>query len=66
MSRRSELTRLLVPLLLSAGLSGCADYLNHYDTVTLAAGNTQKTNLLLQHKDPFNPDAVETRIPTDG
>lgn len=47
-------------------LSGCADYLNRYDTVTLAAGNTQKHNMLLQTADPFNPAAQDNHIPTNG
>ena len=47
-------------------LSGCADYLNRYDTVTLAAGDTQKHNMLLQTADPFNPAAKNNHIPTSG
>lgn len=47
-------------------LSGCADYLNRYDTVTLAAGDTQKHNMLLQTADPFNPAARNNRIATSG
>ena len=62
MSRSSALF-----LFVAAGLmSGCADYLNHYDTVTLAAGDTQKHNLLLQTADPLNPAANDTAIATDG
>src|SRR4051812_41098305 len=47
-------------------LSGCADYLNNYDTVTLAAGDAQKQNMLLHTKDPFNPASRNTAIDTDG
>jgi hypothetical protein len=62
MSRNSAL-----PLLVCTGLlAGCADYLNRYDTVTLAAGDTQKYNALLQTKDPFNPASNDTEIETDG
>jgi hypothetical protein len=62
MSRNSAL-----PLLVCTGLlAGCADYLNRYDTVTLAAGDTQKYNALLQTKDPFNPTSKDTAITTDG
>lgn len=44
--------------------SGCAgDYLNHYDTVTLAAGDAGHANLLLQTLDPFNQN---THIEGDG
>ena len=63
MSRNSVLI-----LLLSAGaLTGCAaDYLNNYDTVTLAAGDTQKFNSLLQTVDPLNPNSNSTKIEGDG
>ena len=63
MSRNSALI-----LILGTGLlTGCAaDYLNHYDSVTLAAGDTQKYNSLLQTVDPFNPASKNTRIEGDG
>jgi len=62
MSRNSAL-----PLIIGIGLlSGCADYLNRYDTVTLAAGDAQKHNALLQTKDSFNPASDNTEIDTDG
>ena len=47
-------------------LGGCADYLNRFDTVTLAAGDAQKHNRLLQTVDSFNPDAEDTTLDTDG
>ncbi|MER9403243.1 hypothetical protein NKI36_04185 [Mesorhizobium caraganae] len=63
MSRNS----VLILLLCAGALTGCAaDYLNHYDTVTLAAGDTQKYNSLLQTVDPFNPNSKNTRIEGDG
>ena len=63
MSRNSA----LILILCAGALSGCAaDYLNHYDTVTLAAGDTQKFNSLLQTVDPFNPNSKNTRIEGDG
>lgn len=62
MSRISAL-----PFVALAGLlSGCADYLNRYETVTLAAGDAQKHNMLLQTADPFNPAAQDNHIPTSG
>ena len=57
---------LLIVLGASGLLSGCADYLNNYDTVTLAAGDTQKANMLLQTTNPFNPQSQNTAIETDG
>lgn len=47
-------------------VGGCADYLNRFDTVTLAVGDAQKHNLLLQSVDPFNPDAGDVSLETDG
>ena len=58
--------RTLLLLLCAGALTGCADYLNRYETVTLAAGDTQKYNALLQTKDPFNPASKDTAITTDG
>lgn len=54
-------------LMIALTLSGCAaDYLNNYDTTTLAAGDANHTNQLLQTVDPFNPKSNNTRIEGDG
>lgn len=46
---------------------GCtADYLNHYDGVTLAANDANNTNMLLQTVDPLNPNSRNTHIEGDG
>lgn len=58
--------RAILLLFAASTLTGCADYLNRYDTVTLAAGDTQKYNAMLQTKDPFNPASRDTDITTDG
>jgi hypothetical protein len=64
MSRNSVL---ILILSCSGALSGCAaDYLNHYDSVTLAAGDTQKFNSMLQTVDPLNPASKNTHIEGDG
>jgi hypothetical protein len=48
-------------------VSGCAaDYLNNYDSVTLAAGDANHANVLLQTVDPFNPNSNNTHIESDG
>lgn len=65
MSKRNRF-RLFGLSLAAATLPGCADYLNHYDTVTLAAGDAHKHNMLLHTDDPFNPAAQNTAIETDG
>ncbi|RAZ72437.1 calcium-binding protein [Mesorhizobium atlanticum] len=48
-------------------LSGCAaDYLNNYDTMTLASGDANNANSLMQMVDPFNPNNNNTHIEGDG
>ncbi|MBZ9711550.1 hypothetical protein FJW08_31945 [Mesorhizobium sp. B3-2-1] len=52
---------------IALALSGCgADHLNNYDTVTLAAGDANRTNSLSQTVDPFNPNTRNTHIEGDG
>lgn len=54
-------------ILAAVFMSGCsADYLNHYDSVTLAAGEANHSNTLLQTVDPFNPNSQNTHIEGDG
>jgi len=60
-------SKLLLVLLGSSLLAGCAaDYLHNYDTMTLASGDSQKANQLLQTVDPYNPVSNNTRIEGDG
>ncbi|TIR21986.1 MAG: hypothetical protein E5X34_16055 [Mesorhizobium sp.] len=59
--------KLLLVLLGTGLLSSCAaDYLNNYDTMTLASGDSQKANQLLQTVDPYNPASNDTKIEGDG
>ena len=59
--------KLLLVLLSSSLLAGCAaDYLNNYDTMTLASGDSQKANQLLQTVDPYNPASNNTKIEGNG
>ncbi|RWI26234.1 MAG: hypothetical protein EOQ94_11910 [Mesorhizobium sp.] len=59
--------KLLLVLLGCSLLAGCAaDYLNNYDTMTLASGDSQKANQLLQTVDPYNPASNNTKIEGDG
>jgi hypothetical protein len=64
MSRNSILT--VIALGSACALGGCADYLNRYDTVTLAAGDANRHNLLLQRVDNLNPVSDDTHIESDG
>ncbi|TPN74534.1 calcium-binding protein [Mesorhizobium sp. CU2] len=48
-------------------VTGCAaDYLNNYDTMTLASGDANNTNRMLQTVDAFNPNSNNTHIEGDG
>ncbi|PBB94789.1 hypothetical protein [Mesorhizobium sp. WSM3862] len=59
--------KLLLVLFGSSLLAGCAaDYLNNYDTMTLASGDSQRANQLLQTVDPYNPVSNNTKIEGDG
>jgi hypothetical protein len=59
--------RLFSTAIIAVLISGCAaDYKNNYDTVTLAAGDANRLNMLLQTADPFNPNSQNTHIEGDG
>ncbi len=45
-------------------LSGCADYMNHRDSVTLAAGDAMYANRAVHVDNPFPPGSEH--ITTDG
>jgi hypothetical protein len=62
----SPRNRIAVALVLAAALSGCADYMNHRDSVTLAAGNAPETNTAIHTINPFPPEAWQTQITADG
>lgn len=69
MSQLAATMRTRAPFCMGAilALSGCAaDYLNHYDSVTLAAGDANRANSLAQTVDPFNPNSQNTHIEGDG
>lgn len=52
--------------IIAALISGCtADYLNHLHSVTLAADDATRSNVLLQTVDPFYPNSQNTHIEGD-
>lgn len=56
-----------VLLVFAASLvSGCADYLNHRDTITFGVGNAVEANKGIHIQDPFPQVAQNTRITSDG
>jgi hypothetical protein len=53
-------------LLLCLASAGCADYRQHSDTVTQAAGNAPTYNKIVHIADPWPRVAGDTRIPGNG
>ncbi|ESX81608.1 hypothetical protein [Mesorhizobium sp. LSHC412B00] len=53
-------------LAICVGIVLAADYLNHYDSVTLAAGDGYRANSLAQIIDPLNPNSQNAHIEGDG
>ena len=51
---------------LALSVSGCADYMNHRDSVTLAAGDAMYANRGVHVENPFPPRANDERIVGDG
>lgn len=47
-------------------LGGCADYMNHRDTITFGAGNAMEANKGIHIRDPLNPQSENTTIYADG
>lgn len=47
-------------------LSGCADYMNHRDTVTVGAGSAMDANMGIHTVQPFPRQAYSTNLPRDG
>lgn len=60
--RLSKRNRALACAILATSLSGCADYLNHRDSVTLGAGNAPAANTAIHTINPFPPEAANTAI----
>jgi len=60
--RLSRKNKALVCIILVSGLSGCADYMNHRDSVTLGAGNAPEANTAIHTINPFPPEAANTTI----
>lgn len=59
-------TNKILALACLASLGGCSEYLNHEDTLTMAAGDANRINRMLQAEDPFAERAFDTSIEGDG
>ncbi|WDZ81327.1 hypothetical protein PWG15_23600 (plasmid) [Ensifer adhaerens] len=58
--------RAILVLAAASLMSGCADYMNHRDTITFGLGNAVEANKAIHIQDPFPRVAQNTRIATDG
>lgn len=58
--------KLVIALVALAGLSGCADYMNNWDTVSLGAGNSTEANTAIQEIEPWPPQAYNTTVGSGG
>lgn len=47
-------------------ISGCADYMNHRDSITFGLGNAVEANKGIHTQDPLPRVAQNTHIATDG
>ena len=65
-SRRECRLDLLLGLIATIGLGGCADYLERRDTITFSAGEAQAWNKTVHVADPWPLHASNTRIDGDG
>lgn len=63
LSARNKVFITIIGLL---GLSACADYNNHWDSITLGAGNASEANAAIQSVDPFPPNSGNTTVPVPG
>ena len=66
MSSRNKYARVASIVILTVPAFGCVDYLNHRDSVTLAAGDAPKANAAIQTIDPWPYWSGEKHIAMDG
>jgi hypothetical protein len=62
----SSRSKALVTGGLLLALGGCADYMNHRDSVTLGAGNAMEANSAIHAVKPWPPSASTTTIYSHG
>ncbi|MCX2725651.1 hypothetical protein [Roseibium salinum] len=64
--RKSDCLKVIAGLAIATLVSGCADYMNRRDTVTLGSGNAMEANIGIHTITPFPAAAAHTYIPGDG
>jgi len=62
----SRKSKLLAAVVLPVLLSSCADYMNHWDTVSFRAGNAADANTAIQAISPWPPNVENTTIEHGG
>jgi hypothetical protein len=60
--RWSPRNKAAVLLLAAAVLSGCADYMNRRDSVTLRAGNAAEANTAIHTVNPWPAGVMDPRL----
>lgn len=66
MLQKNKTRSTFVILVVSVGLTGCADYMNNWDTVTYGSGNAPEANIGIHTVKPFPPAAKNTKIEVEG
>ena len=62
MLKNKKFLAVIIPIF----LGGCADYMNHRDTVTLGAGNAMELNTAIHEQKPWPRYVSNTTIITHG
>lgn len=60
--RSSRSSKILAVLIFVSPLAGCADYLNHGDTITFGAGDAAEANTAIQTIYPFPNNVSNTDV----
>lgn len=65
MLSKNKITAVLA-VTLTVSLTGCAQYMNHRDSVTLGAGDAVETNSAIHAESPWPSDVSNTDIDVEG
>jgi hypothetical protein len=58
----SRKNRVVLLILTAFVISGCADHMNHRDTVTLGSGNAVEANTAVHVSSPWPPHVNNTNV----
>jgi hypothetical protein len=66
MSPSRKTFRTIALAVLCSSLTGCVDYLDRRDTISLSAGDAVAANLAIQTIDPWPAEAARHSVPGNG